>query len=126
MKAPNQIRRAIIRISTIATPRCRRQCASNGSAQPLFWSLPTAIQEFCRKKSATTCLAVRSSIHPTSAPTGTDDDMVGNDKADGLAGTDLKQHGRNWRRSAQLLHKSGQLDRNWLFMTPPGPECTSG
>src|SRR5229473_5219348 len=95
IRATNQNRGAIIRISTIATARCTRQCASSGSAQPFFWSLPTAIQEFCRKKSATTCLAVRSSIHPTSAPTGTDDDRVGNDKADALAGTDLKWHGRN-------------------------------
>jgi hypothetical protein len=34
------------------------------------------------------CLKVRSSIHPTNAPTGTDDDMEGNDKANVLAGTD--------------------------------------
>src|SRR6266404_5895885 len=92
-------RGAIIRISTIATARCTRQCASNGSAQPLFWSLPTAIHLFCRKKSATTCLAVRSSIHPTRAPTGTDDDMAGNDKADAL-----------WNGSAQVLLKPGQLN----------------
>jgi hypothetical protein len=31
-----------------------------------------------------TCLKVRTSIQPTSAPTGTDDDMGGNDKADAL------------------------------------------
>ena len=37
-----------------------------------------------------TCLTVSSSIHPISAPTGTDDDMEGNDKADALAGTDLE------------------------------------
>jgi hypothetical protein len=29
-------------------------------------------------------LAVSNSIHPTSAATGTDDDMDGNDKADAL------------------------------------------
>jgi hypothetical protein len=29
-------------------------------------------------------LAVSTSIQPTSAPTATDDDMVGNDKADAL------------------------------------------
>jgi len=43
--------------------------------------LPMAIQEFWRTKSAMTCLTVRSSIHPISAPTGTDADMGGNDKA---------------------------------------------
>src|ERR1700722_15069927 len=32
-----------------------------------------------------TCLTVKSSIHPISKPTGTDDDMGGNDKADALA-----------------------------------------
>jgi hypothetical protein len=48
---------------------------------------------FCRKKSATTCLVVRSSIHPTRAPTGTDDDMAGNDKADALE-TDLERFGK--------------------------------
>jgi hypothetical protein len=31
-----------------------------------------------------TCLKVRTSIHPTSAPTGTDDDMEGSNKADAL------------------------------------------
>jgi hypothetical protein len=67
---------------------------------------------------------VRSSIHPTSAPTGTDDDMGGNDKADALAETDLNRHGQNWRRSAQLLLKPGQFDRYWSFMTFPGLECT--
>jgi hypothetical protein len=30
------------------------------------------------------CLKVSSSIHPTSAPTGIDDDMAGSDKADAL------------------------------------------
>src|SRR6202049_4686736 len=88
IKATNQNRGAIIRISAIATARCTRQCASNGSAHPFFWSLPIAIQEFCRKKSAMTCLTVRTSIQPTRAPTGTDDDMGGNDKADALGGTD--------------------------------------
>src|SRR3984957_15622390 len=46
-----------------------------------------AIQEFCRTKSAMRCLTVSSSIHPISAPTGTDDDMGGNNKADALGGT---------------------------------------
>src|SRR5450631_3943431 len=31
---------------------------------------------------------------------------------------------KNWRRSAQLLFESGQIDRYWSFMTSPGPECT--
>src|SRR5260370_33857901 len=95
--ATNQNRGAIIRISTVATARCTRQWASNGSAHPFFWSLPIAIQEVCRTKSAMTCLKVRTSIHPTSRPTGTDADMGGNDKAETLAGTDLERHGRNGR-----------------------------
>ena len=66
------------------TARCTRQCASSGSAQPVFWSLPIAIQEFCSMKSAMMCFAVRSSIHPTNGPTKTDDDMDGNDKTDAL------------------------------------------
>ena len=51
-----------------------------GIAQPVFWSLPWAIQAFCSTKSAMMCLTVKSSIHPTSRPTGTDDDMAGSDK----------------------------------------------
>ena len=35
-------------------------------------------------KSAMTCFTVRSNIHPTSVPTGTDDDIEGNNKADAL------------------------------------------
>src|SRR5258706_12136811 len=85
------------RSSAVATARCTRQCASNGSAHPVFWSLPIAIQEFCRTKSAMMCLTVRTSIHPTSAPTGTDADMGGNDKAETLIGTDLERHGQNGR-----------------------------
>src|SRR5437899_5351134 len=92
--ATNQNFGATIRISAIATAKCTRQCASSGSAQPDFWSLPIAIQEFCRTKSAMTCLRVSSSIHPTSAPTGTADDMGGNDKADVLAGNG-ESHGWN-------------------------------
>ena len=41
---------------------------------------PIAIHEFCRMKSAMTCLTVSSNIHPISAPTGTDADIGGNDK----------------------------------------------
>src|SRR3979409_1008478 len=84
ISATNQNRGATIRISAIATARCTRQCASSGNAQPVFWSLPIAIQEVCSTKSAMTCFSVRSNIHPTSAPTGTDDDMEGNNKADAL------------------------------------------
>src|SRR5436305_3429722 len=80
----NQNFGAMIRINSVDTARWTRQCASSGSAQPVFWSLPRAIQVFCRKKSATICLKVRTSIQPTSAPTATDDDMGGNDKADAL------------------------------------------
>src|SRR5664279_2070787 len=98
--ATNQNRGAMIRISVIATARCTRQCASSGSAQPFLWSLPIAIQEVCSTKSAMTCLRVRSSIHPTSAATGTDDDMVGKDKTDALVGTDLKRTDRNGAFSA--------------------------
>src|SRR5580698_3990493 len=74
----------MIRISGGDTARCTRQCASSGSAHPVFWSLASAIQEVCRTKSAMTCLKVSSSIQPISAPTGTDDDMEGNDKAGAL------------------------------------------
>ena len=84
MMATNQNFGAMIRIRVMATARCTRQCASSGSAQPVFWSLPIAIQEFCSTKSAMMCFTVRSTIHPTSAPTGTDDDIVGSNKADAL------------------------------------------
>src|SRR6478672_1837035 len=85
MKATNQNRGATTMIRSSDTARCTRQCASSGSAQPVFWSLPIAIQEFCSMKSATMCFTVRSNIHRTSAPTATDDDMEGN-KADALLG----------------------------------------
>jgi hypothetical protein len=42
------------------------------------------------------CLKVSSNIHPTSAPTGTADDMAGKDKADAL----IDQNRRKLRRSA--------------------------
>src|SRR5882757_3183623 len=84
IKATNQNRGETTTISNSAVTRCTRQCASNGNAQPVFWSLPIAIQEFCSMKSAMMCFAVRSSIHPTSAPTGTCDDIEGNNKADAL------------------------------------------
>src|SRR6266496_5131195 len=80
MKATNQNRGATTMIKSSDVARCTRQCASSGSAQPFFRSLPIAIQEFCSKKSATMCFAVRSSIHPTSAPTGTEEDIVGSSK----------------------------------------------
>src|ERR1700721_407046 len=92
IKATNQNRGAITRISAVATARCTRQCASSGSAHPVFWSLPMAIQEVCRTKSAMTCLTVSTNIHPINTPTGTDDDMGGNDKADALGGIDMEQH----------------------------------
>src|SRR3979411_3200305 len=71
------------------------------------------------------CLAVRSSIQPTSAATGTDDDMGGNDKADALTGTDLERNGQNWGLQRNFFFKPGQFDRYWPFMASPEPECTS-
>src|SRR5712664_3204691 len=108
MRATNQNRGAMIRISVIATARCTRQCASSGSAQPVFWSLPIAIHEVCSMKSATMCLAVRSSSHPTSAPTGTDEDMAGNNRADALCSDGLDWHQENWDVGCQ---------RNFLLKT---------
>src|SRR3954454_20206170 len=84
IKATNQNRGATTMINNSDVTRCTEQCASSGIAQPVFWSLPIAIQEFCSMKSAMMCFTVRSSIHPTSAPTGTDDDKEGNNKADAL------------------------------------------
>src|SRR4051794_5504325 len=107
--ATNQNRGAIIRISVMATARCTRQCASSGSAQPVFWSLPIAIQELCRTKSAMMCLIVRTSIHPTSASTGTEDDMGGNDKADALAGIVWSRTDSRRRWAQPLL----ELRTNW-------------
>src|SRR5580692_12025562 len=92
IRATNQNCGATIRISAIATARCTRQWAKSGSAHPVLWSLPMAIQEVCRTKSAMTCLTVSSSIHPINTPTGTEDDMGGNDKADALGGIDVEQH----------------------------------
>src|SRR3954447_14677888 len=88
--ATNQNFGAMSRISSIDTARWTRQCANSGSAQPVFWSLPSAIQVFCRKKSATICLKVSTSIHPTSGPIATDEDMAGNDKLTPFAKTDNK------------------------------------
>src|SRR5438445_5504530 len=110
IKATNQNRGATIRINSNATARCIRQCTSSGSAQPFFWSLPWAIQEFCSRKSAMMCLTVKSSIQPINRPTGTDDDMGGNDKADALAGSDLGTHGNNEAFSATSI-KPGQIRR---------------
>src|SRR5882757_8602884 len=98
----------MIRISSIDTARWIRQCARSGSAQPVFRSLPNAIQVFCRKKSATICLKVRTSIHPTSAPTATDDDMGGNDKLTPFAKTDNKTQDQN---SGVQCNPAKQFDR---------------
>src|ERR1044072_1758865 len=126
MKATNQNFGAIIRIRNNATARCTRQCASNGSAQPCRWSLPIAIQEFCSKKSATMCLAVSNSIHPTSAPTGTVEDIVGSNKAD--ASIDWTWGGENFSSGGQLdfLFKPDVCLSIGPFMTNPGMDCTSG
>src|ERR1700716_3080982 len=96
-------------MSTIATARCTRQCASSGIAHPVFWSLPIAIHDVCSTKSAMMCLKVRSSIHATSAPTGTDEDMEGNDKANILTATDGKWHGRNWKAWAPFFSNEGKI-----------------
>ena len=61
-----------------------------------------------------TCLTVKSSIQPINRPTGTDDDMGGNNKADALAGSDLERTGIT-RRSAQLPQKPGQIDPALTF-----------
>jgi hypothetical protein len=53
-----------------------------------------------------TCLTVSNNIHATSAPTGTDDDTGGNDKAD--ASQEQIWITREPRRSAQLLSKPGR------------------
>jgi hypothetical protein len=42
-----------------------------------------------------TCFMVRSSIHPISAPTGTEDDIEGNNKADALCW-------ERWRKNRDL------------------------
>src|ERR1700761_6073979 len=104
MKARNQKRGAMMRISAIATAKWTRQCASSGSAHPVFWSLPIAIQEFCRTKSAMTCLKVRTSIHPTSVPTGTEDDIAGNNKADALCWENTRRQDENERLTASAQH----------------------
>jgi hypothetical protein len=68
-----------------------------------------------------TCLTVSRSIHPISAPTGTDADIGGNDKR--TPSLDFK-----WERTGgverNFLLRPGQIDRYWPFMTSPGPECT--
>src|SRR3979411_3106501 len=126
MKATNQNFGATIRIKSNATARCTRQCANSGSPQPFFWSLPIASQEFCRKKSATMCLAVRSSIHPASAPTGIEEDIVGNNKLTPSVGTGGGDEDRV-RRSAQFfISKAGQSAPRCPFMASPGLDCTSG
>src|SRR6185437_4109094 len=113
-KARNQNRGAMIRISTIATAKCTRQCASSGSAHPVFWSLPSAIQEVCNTKSAMTCLTVRTSIHPIRTPTGTDDDMAGKTKADALClEIDLDEENR-LRRSARI-HSTRTIQPRWII-----------
>src|ERR1043165_8352988 len=115
MKATNQNFGATIRIRINATAMCTRQCASSGNAQPVFWSLPIAIQEFCRKKSATMCFAVRSNIHPTSAPTGTVEDIVGSSKLT-PSGTGGDDENRVQAFSAIFFSKPGQVVRYGSFM----------
>src|SRR6185312_2603739 len=54
------------------------------------------------------CLTVKSSIQPTSRPSGTDDDMEGSDKL--TTSQETQGTGRGGRRSAQLFFKTGQFD----------------
>src|SRR5436190_14384239 len=70
------------------------------------------------------CLIVRTSIHPTSASTGTEDDMGGNDKADALAGT-VESHGQTEALGETSSQPPDEFGRFCRFMTFPGPECTS-
>src|ERR1700760_1020411 len=96
-----------------ATEKCTPQWASSGSAHPCLWSLPIAIQEVCRTKSAMTCLAVRSNIHPIRTPTGTDADMGGNDK---LKPSDLNDWRMMWRLQRDFfLLAPDKSDRGSLF-----------
>jgi hypothetical protein len=68
-------------------------------------------------------LKVSSSIHPIRRPTGTDDDMGGNDKADALGGTAGKARAGQGALCA-TSSQPGLFDRYWLFMTSPETECT--
>jgi hypothetical protein len=55
---------------------------------------------------------VRSSIHPTSAPTGTEDDIEGNNKADALwLGTDEVAKNRGLGCQRNVLFKPGLFER---------------
>src|SRR6266702_3718466 len=124
MKATNQNRGATTMIKSSDVARCTRQCASSGSPQPFFWSLPIAIQEFCSMKSAMMCFTVRSNIHPTSAATGTDDDMEGNNKQTPFAGTDEVAENRGLGCQRNFVLEPGRTLP--LFMASPGEECTCG
>src|SRR4029078_8335121 len=74
--------------------------------------LPIAIQEFCSMKSATMCFTVRSNIHPTSAPTATDDDMEGN-KADALLGL-TRWHETGVQAVSAILFSNP--DERWRYL----------
>src|SRR3954468_3604726 len=104
-----------------------RQCTRSGSAQPVFWSLPSAIHEFCRKKSATTCFAVRTSIHPTSAPTATEDDKDGNDKLTPFLEMPLETRDLNAGDQHDFLAITGSICCPGVpFMTSCETDCTVG
>src|SRR5579871_729350 len=68
-----------------------------------------------------TCLTVSSTIHPISAPTGTDADMGGNDKRKPSDVCDTNNLSRLQRDF--FLDPTLQV-RIPFFMTPPGAECT--
>jgi hypothetical protein len=57
------------------------------------------------------CLTASNSIHPTSAPTGTDDDMGGNDKADALAWIELAKRISRKDKAATSSQNSGPAFR---------------
>jgi hypothetical protein len=60
-----------------------------------------------------TCLKLSSSIHPTSAATGTEDDMGGNDKADALVEWDVARVVGGVQRN--FFSNSGQFEPVLVF-----------
>ena len=62
-------------------------------------------------KSAMMCFTVRSSIHPISAPTGTEDDIEGNNKADALwLGLESGEKNRDLGCQRNVLFKPGLFE----------------
>src|SRR5271165_734685 len=69
------------------------------------------------------CLKVSSSIHPTSAPTGTDDERAGNDTLTSLLRPWLRYRGSSGNGGVQrdLFFKPGQFDPLLTFYDTSGP-----